>query len=882
MRWSKGTRAFAAGGAGIVVLYSLLTAVLWSVRGVDDAGPLSLHARAATAPLPHAVSLGKALDGCFSDRDEDTYRYKVVAGVVHGEPYYGCYELYRDDGSVSYAAVVDADGFIVTDVSVLKASGAWRWLGTVKTFTEVLLGGLVCVVVLGFAWLYYRRVRPGAPTRAGPFWASAPVVGFLGAVPFLGWGVLWLLPRVSAARKARATMQGTMLWTGGLFALLLLDDYFDVLSFVVLAIVLISVLYGVVAGRRLVAPPGFGLPEDLLPDPSASSSPVRSAAMSSVRPAEGASGADAGVHVVLPEDLPTFADIGGADALKDELRDIVNASLAFPEQAATYGIEWNGVLLHGPPGVGKTFFARATAGEFGLRLIQVSVGDLVSAYRGDSARNVEEVFEVALRNVPCLLFFDEFDAVAEDRSDTSDGEAKRTVAQLLESLEQHRRVHEVIVMAATNHLDQLDPAVIRPGRFDRHVRVDLPDEAARRSILETCLRDRPLQADLDLADLADRTGGLTPAAIAQTVQIAAMAAFKEATETGRRVELTQDRLVDALQHRGGTDRPTVEDWTWDALVLPEATKDELQQLQLVIEDSEGARALGVDPPTGVLLAGPPGTGKTTVAKVLAAQAKCSFYPVSAADITSKWLGESEQKVQDLFQRARDNRPSVIFIDEVDGIAGRRGSWDTYDRQLTELLQQMDGISGQAGVLVVAATNRPRRPRSSAAPRRTPLTHDHAAAAGHRRSRHAPSPVHQGHAARRRRPRRRGRPHRWLVGCRPAGARTASRAARPHVRTAQGDEGQVRAPSGPRCRDHRPGRRPRRPIQGGLTCPASSASACSWRWPPPSPRPPSTSSKPSWTGARPRRWSAWSTPTRSPGSSSRWRRRARSSPSPSPS
>jgi transitional endoplasmic reticulum ATPase len=182
--------------------------------------------------------------------------------------------------------------------------------------------------------------------------------------------------------------------------------------------------------------------------------------------------------------------------------------------------------------------------------------------------------------------------------------------------------------------------------------------------------------------------------------------FRRSIESGRRLEVSEADLLSAIERHGGQDRPTIEHWTWDSLILPEHTKGELQQLQAVIEDPESARRFGVDPPTGLLLAGPPGTGKTTVAKVLAAQARCSFYPVSGADVMSKWVGESERNIRQLFERARQNRPSIVFIDEIDAIASRRGDIEVHDSQVNQLLAEIDGIAGQRGIFVIGATNRP--------------------------------------------------------------------------------------------------------------------------------------------------------------------------------
>ena len=411
-------------------------------------------------------------------------------------------------------------------------------------------------------------------------------------------------------------------------------------------------------------------------------------------------------EVEPPEELITFEDVGGMERLKKEVRDTVGLLLQHPEDAERYGIEWNGILLHGPPGVGKTFFARAIAGEYGLNLIHVSTGDLLSSLVGGSSQNIQKAFDTALDNLPCLLFFDEFDSVAQRRDNTPDQESRRTVNQLLTSLEAHRDERGLLVMAATNSIEHLDPAVIRPGRFDRHIRIDLPDAEARRAIFETELDDRPTARDTDLHELVRRTEGMTPAGIEKIVEMAALEVFRRAKETGEQLELTTDDLLAAIERYGGEDRPTVEHWTWDSLVLPSEIKAQLRQLQAVIEDPESARRFGVDPPTGLLLAGPPGTGKTTIAKVLAAQARASFYPVSGADVTSKWVGESERNIRQLFDRARENRPSIVFIDEIDAIAPRRGELHAHDSQVNQLLAEIDGVTGQRGVFIVGATNRP--------------------------------------------------------------------------------------------------------------------------------------------------------------------------------
>jgi len=420
----------------------------------------------------------------------------------------------------------------------------------------------------------------------------------------------------------------------------------------------------------------------------------------------GGMGGGGNFEVEPADELSGFEAVGGMEKLKRELRETVGLMLEHPEDAERYGIEWNGILLHGPPGVGKTYFARAIAGEYGLALMHVSTGDLVSSLQGGSAQNIDKAFETALRNLPCLLFFDEFDSIAQRRDNTPDQESRRTVNQLLTSLEAYRDERELLVMAATNSIEHLDPAVIRPGRFDRHIRIDLPDEAAREAIVRAELDDRPTAAGIETEQFVQRTEGMTPAAIEKVVDAAALDVFREATRSGQSLELTTNDLLEALERHGGEDRPLVEHWSWDSLILPQNIKAQLQQLQGVIEDPEKARRFGVDPPTGLLLAGPPGTGKTSVAKVLAAQARCSFYPIAGADVISKWVGESERKIRQLFDRARENRPSIIFIDEIDALAGSRGQVEVHDSHINQLLAEIDGISGQRGVFIIGATNRP--------------------------------------------------------------------------------------------------------------------------------------------------------------------------------
>jgi transitional endoplasmic reticulum ATPase len=411
--------------------------------------------------------------------------------------------------------------------------------------------------------------------------------------------------------------------------------------------------------------------------------------------------------VIAADHLPKFADVGGLEQVKAEMRDTLGLVLRDPARAHEYRVTWNGVLLHGPPGTGKSFFARALAGEFACNLLEIDVADLVTRTVGDGPRRVHHAFEIAAAHLPCVLLLDELDAIATDRGDQPDGSGRDLLAQLLQSVEQWRAEPRLVVVATTNDLDALDPAIIRAGRFDRHVRLDPPDENGRLAVLEAALHDRPVRADLDLETIARRTAGQTPAALVQAVELAALRAMREASGTGKVVQIAAAHLLDAIEQRGGKDRPNPSRWSWSQLVLDRRVLAELHQIQELVEDPQRCEALGVDAPTGMLLAGPPGTGKTTIAKVLAAEAKCSFYPVTAADLTSRWVGESEKAVARLFRRARSNAPSIVFIDEIDAIGGTRGKLGAYDRQLDQLLLEIDGMATSPGVFVVGATNRPR-------------------------------------------------------------------------------------------------------------------------------------------------------------------------------
>lgn len=714
---------FGVVAAAIGLLYAVLVPLVWSTAGdYPRDGPLALERPEladSTRLTPDALTVGavRDLEDDEYGRCADGSELRVVGGTVRGEPYYAVYDVV--DGEVCTVtirqAVNGADYWNVASVDftrVAKDGGAWRWVGPVKTVEELWLGGGALVAGLVLGGLLARRDVVATVLGDGPWYARwayralallaalvlvvvafdvlfAPdLLGFLvvGLVVLawawgLGGGTLLLAPSLTQAAPARRRSGAPTV-----------DE---------------RVRGGIVRRRRWRRSPGRRDAPGTLPADAPSAvtpTPAEADPLLAGRPPASVPR----FRVTPSAELPDFAAVGGMDDVKAELEETVGLLLAFADEAADFRITFNGILLHGPPGTGKTYLAKALAGEFGMSFVHVTASDLVSKYVGETARNVEAAFQTAAAHVPSVLFFDEFDAIGARRDDDASAEDRRAVAQLLTSLERHRALRDLVVLAATNDRERLDGAVVRAGRFDRHVRVDLPDAAGREAILRARLQGRPSDVTADLEDLVRRTSGCSAATIAALVEAASLSAFRETVTGGVQVRITSAHLIAALEARGGRDRPTVEAWDWDRVVLADDVRAELQQVQAMVEDPETARRYGVRPPSGMLLAGPPGTGKTTIARVLAAQARCSFYPVTVADLTSKWVGESEATVARLFARAREHAPSIVFLDEIDALAGARdASSSGYEnRLLNQLLTEIDGLGGRGGVFVLAATNRP--------------------------------------------------------------------------------------------------------------------------------------------------------------------------------
>jgi transitional endoplasmic reticulum ATPase len=394
------------------------------------------------------------------------------------------------------------------------------------------------------------------------------------------------------------------------------------------------------------------------------------------------------------------------DEAKERIRQVVQAHLN-PEKYQRYGIARNGILLYGPRGTGKTFLARATAGEFGLNFAYVSAPQLLNRWTGATGENIQAVFAQAAAHKPVLFFLDEIDSLGSGRQDliSDPGGAGRELnnitMSLMSAIDQYRAISGFVLMAATNRLDGLDEALIREGRFDIKVRLDLPDEATRVKILEAQLSKKPWKR-FDLQEFARQTPSASAAKLRALVDQAANYALAD----NRRIE-AQD-LGRALDGNGGRDRPQLERVEWDEVVLAESVKRDLQSIIGLLDDPTRTRFLGLDVPTGLLLVGPPGTGKTLIASLIASQTKRSFYPLTTASVLGGGVGDSVKRVATLFARAKEHSPSIVFIDEMDGLLPANNRYlAQHDVQLVEqFLIEISGLQPENNVFLVGTTNFP--------------------------------------------------------------------------------------------------------------------------------------------------------------------------------
>ena len=422
----------------------------------------------------------------------------------------------------------------------------------------------------------------------------------------------------------------------------------------------------------------------------------------------------------------TYEDIGGLGQELTRIREQIELPLKHPELFDRLGIEApKGVLLYGPPGTGKTLIARAVATESGARFYSVSGPEIIDKFYGESEAQLRRIFVEAQKNAPSVIFIDEIDAIAPKRSEVVGEVEKRVVGQLLTLMDGLSARGQLVVVAATNRPDALDPALRRPGRFDREVNLHAPDNQGRIEILRIHSRDMPLAHDVDLGELARITPGFVGADLAALCRESAMASLRRTfprailtsgsipTEHLLALTVTMSDFLDALRsvEPSAAREVSVElsRTTWDDVGGLEDVKRALvETIQWPLRYPELYAAMDLEPTRGVLLAGPPGTGKTLIARALATACQANFISVKGPELLSKWVGESERGVRETFQRARQVAPCVLFLDEMDALAPQRGgAFDAVgDRLIGQLLTELDGIEGRRGVIVVGATNRP--------------------------------------------------------------------------------------------------------------------------------------------------------------------------------
>jgi transitional endoplasmic reticulum ATPase len=423
----------------------------------------------------------------------------------------------------------------------------------------------------------------------------------------------------------------------------------------------------------------------------------------------------------------TYEDIGGLEEEIRRIREMVELPLRHPEVFQRLGIDPpKGVLLHGPPGCGKTLLARAVANESEANFYAINGPEIMSKFYGESEARMRKMFEDAEKNSPSILFIDEIDAIAPKRSEVTGEVERRVVAQLLASMDGLKGRGHIIVIGATNRPDAIDEALRRPGRFDREIEIGIPAREGRTEILQIHTRGMPLDTDVDLIRVAEITHGYTGADLEALCREAAMKALRRYLpqinleekriphEVLDQMVVNQKDVRDAFREVTPTamrevyiESPNI---PWDAVGGLEGVKDNLREaVEWPLKNPERFARLGINPPKGILLHGPPGCGKTLLARVVATESEANFISVRGPEIFSKWVGESEKAIREIFRKARMAAPSIIFFDEFDALVPSRGSSAdsrVTERVISQLLTEIDGLISLQNVVVLAATNRP--------------------------------------------------------------------------------------------------------------------------------------------------------------------------------
>ncbi|RLM57409.1 AAA family ATPase [Halobellus sp. Atlit-31R] len=424
----------------------------------------------------------------------------------------------------------------------------------------------------------------------------------------------------------------------------------------------------------------------------------------------------------------TYEDIGGLDRELEQVREMIELPMRHPELFQRLGIEPpKGVLLHGPPGTGKTLIAKAVANEIDASFHTISGPEIMSKYYGESEEQLREIFEEAEESAPAIVFVDEIDSIAPKRGEAGGDVERRVVAQLLSLMDGLDERGEVVVIGATNRVDAIDPALRRGGRFDREIEIGVPDREGRKEILQVHTRNMPLSDGVDLDEYADNTHGFVGADIESLAKEAAMNALRrirpeidlESEEIDAEVleslSVTTNDFKEAIK---GIEPSAlrevfveVPDVTWENVGGLEDTKERLREtIQWPLEYPEVFEAMDMQSAKGVLMYGPPGTGKTLLAKAVANESESNFISVKGPELLDKYVGESEKGVREIFKKARENAPTVVFFDEIDSIATERGrntgDSGVSERVVSQLLTELDGLETLEDVVVVATTNRP--------------------------------------------------------------------------------------------------------------------------------------------------------------------------------
>ena len=432
---------------------------------------------------------------------------------------------------------------------------------------------------------------------------------------------------------------------------------------------------------------------------------------------------------VVEENIPevTYEDIGGLNEEVIKIREMVELPLRHPEIFKRLGIEPPaGVLLHGPPGTGKTLLAKAVANESEANFILINGPEIMNKFYGESEKRIREIFEEAEKNAPSIIFIDEIDAIAPQREEVHGELERRVVAQLLALMDGLKNRGRVVVIAATNRPNAIDPALRRPGRFDREISFGVPDKKGRLNILKIHTRNMPLTKDVDLKEMANITHGFVGADLNALAKESAMSVLRRLLPDFKLREKDPipkdmlDKLVITgkdFQEALRVVRPSalreisveIPNVKWERIGGLDSVKNELKEsVEWPLKYPNSFKRLGIKPPRGILLYGPPGTGKTLLAKAVANESQSNFILVKGPELLNKYVGESEKGVRKIFEKARQVSPSIVFFDEIDSMAPKRGSDNTKvtERTVNTLLSELDGLEELNDVVVVAATNRP--------------------------------------------------------------------------------------------------------------------------------------------------------------------------------